>query len=90
MPLGVAKKNCAALLQGGVPVGDELQIDPAAQAGNMSETAVPASLREVDRANRLTSGWRDSRRKSSTPVYPVPRQHDSASLTFIARLATKD
>src|SRR6266404_1310711 len=70
-PLGVAKNTTSqppsVLPSGSVNASSRWRRSP----GNRALTGVPASLREVI-ARNSTSGCWTSRRRSSTPVYPVP------------------
>ena len=75
----------------------KIQIDTAAQAGKHLATASPALLARGD-GRELDLGCCASRRRSSTPVYPVPptipiliifRSHNIACLTATCMAQTK-
>ncbi|MNR34116.1 hypothetical protein D3C85_1518560 [compost metagenome] len=70
-PCGVAKNTTSQAFRS-VSSGVEKAISTRPRSdGNISATFIPASLREVT-AVTLAEGWLANRRKSSTPVYPVP------------------
>ena len=74
-PCGVAKNTTSQALRS-VSAGSENTSELILVAGprrlwNIAATFVPASLRDVI-ARTSASGCEASRRRSSTPVYPVP------------------
>src|SRR5688572_7864589 len=70
-PFGVAKKTTSQPASARAPGSLKVRSTLRRRLGNMRATGVPASLREV-MAFSSTCGCWTSRRRSSTPVYPVP------------------